>query len=108
MVTDHECIIGMTWQETRDSTELVTMAQLEQQATDGAKHRANMRAYAREMGIEPSVFAALPHYAKPYPTAVQLTDRRSGYGTWFDYCPTCGAKIDWRTLRAGWRKDGTP
>lgn len=105
-MSDHECIIGMTWQETLDSTELVTAAQLEQQAADGAQHRLDMREYSQKIGLGHLGAGIMPHLFKPYPTAAQLTDRRSGYGTWFDYCPTCGAKIDWRTLRAGWRKDG--
>lgn len=86
----HECIIGLLYHS--DYTELVTLTGLEQHVEDQKEFNRSLRA-------DPLLRDYKRLYAKEY-TLRQYADGRHGTGlTRFNFCPECGAKIDWQVIR---------
>ena len=81
----HECVIGllMKW----DERTLVTLEDLEEDIADNIKFVENYRA---SRGFDPCPVYTLKDYG----------DRRKSTNlTRFYFCPECGEKIDWITIR---------
>lgn len=86
----HEHIIGLLYHS--DYTELVTLTGLEQHVEDQKEFNRSLRA-------DPLLRDQKCLYAKEY-TLRQYADGRRGTDlTRFNFCPECGAKIDWKAIR---------
>lgn len=82
----HECIIGLHRGADQDS--LMTVKKLE----DEIKQQQAIYKYFYNAYI-------YSHPRKPY-TIQDYTDLRKSTDLWrFNYCPQCGAKINWKELR---------
>lgn len=81
---DH--IIGLLHISTDEST-LVCCSEILDRARDA--HKIQTRLYL----FDPD------HFRKPIGSPVDYIDRRRGFGNWFNYCPTCGQKIDWKKIK---------
>lgn len=86
----HECVIGLLYHS--DYTELVTLAGLK-------RHIEDQKEFNRSLRADPLLRDYKRLYAKEY-TLRQYADGRRGTDlTRFNFCPECGAKIDWQAIR---------
>lgn len=76
----HECIIGIL--SNYDTTDVVTLSELKNH-------------------IELSKRLCHIFHTKPYELADYCDRRKSTDLTLFDYCPKCGKKINWKSIKKG-------
>lgn len=81
----HECVIGLL--HGSDSEELVTLVDLEDYIFDTVQHNQNL---PKHLKWASRLVWSLEDYADK---------RRSTNLHRFDYCPECGEKVDWRSIR---------
>lgn len=87
---EHECIIGLL-HYTEDS-ELCTLSQLRahmEERADFNKTLANDKTFCNCKSL----------YFREYTLAEYCDKRVSTNLRQFDYCPICGKKIDWKTIK---------
>ena len=86
----HECVIGLYHHYER--SELVTLAELEEQITDSIMHNIML---ASDPLLKECEFLRKKEW-----TLADYGDKRKNTNlTRFDYCPECGKVIDWKAIR---------
>lgn len=87
---NHECVIGLYHHY--ESSELVSLSELEEQITDRIMHNVMLDA-------DP-LLKECEYLRNEEWTLADYGDRRKKTNlTRFDYCPECGKAIDWKEIR---------
>lgn len=85
----HECIIGFI---RMDDSELITVSGLREHVADRIRHNNELK----ELGIVSDWM-----YRKEWTIKDYADKRKNTNLTRFDFCPECGNRIDWATIRRG-------
>ena len=86
---DHECIIGLYYYWDGDS--LITL--------NGLKYNMKRDEEIKKIAEADPVYASI-YLRKTYDFADYFDKRKSVNMKRFEYCPTCGKKINWKKLRS--------
>ena len=90
-ITPHECFVGII--NDYDNTEMVTL--------NGLKHHIRDTSELIEALKKHELFNEHLYGARAWDLADYCDKRKSTDLTRFEYCPMCGKKIDWRTIKMG-------
>ena len=93
-ITTHECFVGII--NDYDNTEMVTLNRLKHHIQDTSEL---IKALKKDVLFKDSLYGV-----RAWTLADYCDKRKSTDLTRFEYCPACGKKIDWKSIKGGSEK----
>lgn len=87
----HECYVGIRYGY--GDTSMVTLNELKSHIRDASEH---LEALKKDVLFKDSLYGVRTWTLADYSDKRKSTDL-----TRFEYCPRCGKKIDWKTIKKG-------